>query len=454
MQKTQTNKSSEVCRIFKLFYDLALYPFSYFFISPPSKFTCDCCCDDFDRRELCRCLHCRYLQCVKCITSVFGNVPVKEITKMVDEEYINCLACKKQMPYSTMKIDRVHIKTIVTSLNKIKQEQLLIEKDNEYQQKMLELRAEHSRQLLMVSKSGGELDDNTRQIVKTARVNDLFIHFEKKLNMFTPCCGRMFDIGATECEAVSCLQCNMIFCALCLTREGCFDKSRIVPHEVCPCHTHVTTCVENQDYRGSYFTSPFYAKCLNDKRFAAEWNEIIEEEEDSEVITALKERILPLLSENIKFTMDGTSTLELLGKEYVVFDYTPEQKLFMQNQRHHNAAGGAIHVRRERPRQRRAPIQCGRCREVGHNRRRCPLLLRERAEAEAERILEVEAVREQQGQDMGQLEAQQRREMEALMERQEVIDDGELARLMQGVQWEEEEQENRVVVHNEVIVIE
>ena len=332
---------------------------------------------------------------------------------MVLNEYIPCLACKKEMPYSSMKIDRIHVKTLTSSLLQLQRDDLINQKQNEYEKKMVAMKSDHAKQLQQVYYNRGDLDENIVSMVKTSKINDLFEKCQEMLNMKTPCCGRLFDIGEAECEAVACQTCNTIFCALCLTGEGCFDKTRapfpLADHEICPCHNHVSKCEDNQEFKGTYYTAPWYAKCLNDRRFSFWFNGVVDETvvfppydplrpnqamppavvDSMEIIAELKRLLLPLVSKNLKFeTDDGISTLDFMGKDYVFFNFLPEQEQIIR-QRRQNVHGGAVRghdgeVEQQQRRRERRPTQCGHCNRVGHNRRRCPQLLAAREEREAE----------------------------------------------------------------------
>ena len=301
----------------------------------------------------------------------FKTQPLEILKDMAEKYYIQCTHCRYAIPYSKTKLNRNKVATISATLNTIIQEQVLIEKQKEFEQRLIQIRQEHNQQLQQVYNNAGDrenIDPNIKNMVLQSKANDIFKQLENILNPLTPCCNVAFEYGDDECEAVTCIRCNVRFCGLCLQRETCVRIADIPENRQCPVHFHVTQCPENIDFRGKYFTVPFYPKFRSYVRFGETWNNLIAfTENDDDLIDLLKDKIMPLIDgTNIKFELeDGTATIDTLGKHYVDVQLTIEQKAIIQ-QIFRPPPVERVRVRR------RYQVRCGLCRALGHNRRRCP----------------------------------------------------------------------------------
>ena len=295
-------------------------------------------------------------------------------------------------------------------------------REEEWQQQM-----EQREQALLTRMSEND-GGNRRTVWLEKEVIRIYQRFEAILNPISPCCNRAFQYGDKQCDAITCQECKVRFCALCLKRNTVHEIARLNPAEECPVHAHVRVCPENQDYRGEYFTNPWYPLYRKECRFGDEWNDWIEETDDDELIELVYERVkLIIEGTHLTFYMDdGTTELlkSLTGKYHIRMQMSQDEKnelcpTFRRERdrleaqrlvRERRDALERRRIRREERRRRARQVaraqlvvanpnprgrrRCGRCHQEGHDRRRCPELMRERQQAEPV-VEEGEPIREQ-----------------------------------------------------------
>jgi hypothetical protein len=337
---------------------------------------------------------------VECITNDFAinRKPLDILQDMAANHYIKCInhACQKNIVFGKTKLDRNIVSALTTVIQSEIHKHVIIEKEREFEQRVERLRQEQLEQMRSAL-SGGNNNGNAalEANVREREVVEVFKMFMAILSPLTPCCGIAFEYNRgqnEECDAITCTNCNHKFCALCLKREACHRIQDIQPHAICPVHAHVQRCPENEHFRGSYFSKPFYAEYRMHLRFETAWNSWLADEEDEELVAMLLMRLRPILEDtNVKFTMDGGTTKEILGKDFVVVQL-PEnhREILDENRRREIERRDREEARRQRDEERRRQRlerrrnepprrrRCGHCREEGHNRVNCPVLREER----------------------------------------------------------------------------
>ena len=294
---------------------------------------------------------------------------------------ISCIACKKPVSLKGP-LSKVDVSTIAFEINKIRNEIIEKRKEEEFEQRLQDVKDEHNRQLSQLSAKRRKLKHNNKKeddeeeeefdpdaeekmkdMLVDAEVEKLFPRFEKMLYLLTPCCHQVFD--ADGCQAIECSKCKTSFCGLCLEEEFCFSGDGEEKYR--KSHDHVKNCLHNMHFKGDYFTHSFYPQYCCYRRFGEAWNDFLYTENISmDLIARLLEKIKPLIIDS-NLILDDTAQMTL--------KFTPEQEIIMNPP--------PIPERRVRR------YRCGHCRDPGHNRARCPIRLRENEEA---RVREQEAI--------------------------------------------------------------
>ena len=273
---------------------------------------------------------------------------------MRDNRYIACvnINCNEKIQYENLKkLHRIHVSNITRMIYQAIFYRENLKTEQNWQQKL-----EQREQELL----------NKCEIQSKATI--IYKKFEAILNPISPCCHRAFDYDNQECDAVTCEDCKVRFCGLCLGNNTIY---KINEDEVCPVHNHVKwDCLENRHYRGNYFTNPWYRYYRYECRFVDEWNDWIEETDDDKLVELVYERIKMItIGTRISFFMDnGTTELlkSLTGKYHTRIQLTTAEENELKRKKR----------------------KCGICREIGHDRRQCPVQQQQLREEVREEVRE------------------------------------------------------------------
>ena len=349
----------------------------------------------YQYRLLHSCTSCETTQCGNCVVRNMEILPDAKIVEMT-EDHFPCIVCGADNNFLKTYLSPADVCHIMSYITQKKMSRKLLEMEKKRQEDLQKAEENYNQRLLQMNAGNRDLYLNTE-------VDALVRRFVDLTTKFTPCCRKPFLNDA--CAAITCEKCSIKFCGLCL------KVSYKLPEKNNECHNHVMNCEDNIHFKGDFWVPEWYPQYNQYRRFAMEWNALISEDNNFELLSMVLKRLEPLIKDTIfSFKEDGGCHEGKFTKEQQeqIDNHEAKQLRTADMRRRHNRQNRHREQNEEDIEEGGEPVmeaarepvvngvvqravrrnRCSHCRELGHQRRRCPLL-REERERHRERLENV-----------------------------------------------------------------